>query len=164
MWRRLLRLEPLAAQFARRSPSRRDRSIFSPFLSPKNQADILNGCCCCIFFFNNTAVYLYTVTHLISKSTFCCDFFLLNGCLIDALCAIRGEWNAWRKGRVPLGMTNAHFLVILMEAAEEYRCTLMSHALVHRFVIHWPYRNCDHHLHSTSTTPSVLSDSALIWI
>lgn len=59
--------------------------------------------------------------------------------------------------------------VILVEYAEEYRCTAMSHALVHRFVIHWSYRNCDPPpssssppfllflVHSTPKTPSILS-------
>lgn len=65
--------------------------------------------------------------------------------LIDAPLRHKRGWDAWRKGRVALGMTNVHFCVcvILLEYAEEYRCTAMSHALVHHFVIHWSYRNCE---------------------
>lgn len=139
VWRRLLRLEPLAAQFSERSPSRQDRWIISPFLSNTpnpGDPDDLNPCRLFVCFILIIQMFICSVTQFASKSSF---HFFMNGLFNWCACAPSEGWNSWRKGRVPSGMTNSFYFFcdsagicggIPVHTDDSCACSSLRHPLV----------------------------------
>ena len=145
VWSLLLR------NFPERSPSRRDRWITPPYThtrththTPQKQATRMIWMLVVVVVV--VVVLIRTVTHFASILScfvlFCFLFFFMNGVfLIDAPLRHKRGWDAWREGRVALGMTNVHFCVCVCDSGgicggipvhsdESCACSSLRHPLV----------------------------------